>query len=251
MNTTPKPGPNPVLLAAPILLAALLAGCGSTTVINEYRGEPTATIKKGEAVVVLGRRNRADHETEADFIECVGDSLSDGGQAVRVIPEKKFVNSMYPYFEASTAPMNVKNLGTLMQNPAVAKKLHKLNLRYFVWIDGDTQTTDKKGTLSCAIGPGGGGCFGFLTWEDQSNYEATIWDFKKLALSGKISTQTDGTSYVPAVVVPIPLLARVQAHACKSMAERISQLIENSPTTASVTSTQAEQPMPSPLSTLE
>ncbi|MEJ2759974.1 MAG: hypothetical protein P8126_00145 [Gammaproteobacteria bacterium] len=238
-------------MGAPILLAALLAGCGSTTVINEYRGKPAAAIKKGEAVVVLGRRNRPDHETEADFIECVGDSLSDGGKDVKVIPEKKFINSMYPYFEASTAPMNVKNLGTLMQNPAVAKKLRKLNLRYFVWIDGDTQTTDKKGTLSCAIGPGGGGCFGFLSWEDQSNYEATIWDFKKLALSGKISAQTDGTSYVPAVIVPIPLLARVQAHACKSMAERISQLLEQSPTTASVTSTQADRPPPSPASTLE
>ena len=247
----PKPVLNTILPGAATLLAALLAGCGSTTVINEYRGQPTAAIKKGEAVVVLGRRNRPDHETESDFIECVGDSLSGDGQDVRVIPEKKFVNSMYPYFEASTAPMNVKNLGALMQVPAVAKKLHKLNLRYFVWIDGDTQTTDKKGTLSCAVGPGGGGCFGFLSWEDQSNYEATIWDFKKLALSGKISAETDGTSYVPAVIIPIPLLARVQAHACKSMAARISQFIEQSPTTASITSTQSDRPPPSPASTLE
>ena len=227
MHTMPKPGLRPALLLSLLALAALLAGCGSTTVINEYREQPTVSeIKKNEAVVILGRRNRADHETEGDFIDCVGDSLSSGSQGVKVIPEKEFVDSMYPYFEASTAPMDVRNLGNLVKNPAIARKLSDLNLRYFVWIDGHTETTDQSGSITCAIGPGGGGCFGFATWDDQANYEATIWDFKKLALSGKISAETDGTSYLPAVIIPIPLLARVQAHACSSMAQRISEFIQ-------------------------
>jgi len=229
MCTMPKPGLKPALLLILPALAALLAGCGSTTAINEYREQPATTaneIKKNESVVILGRRNRSDHETEGDFIDCVGDSLSSGSQGVKVIPEKQFVDSMYPYFEASTAPMDVRNLGNLVKNPAIARKLSDLNLRYFVWIDGHTETTDQSGTITCAVGPGGGGCFGFATWDDEANYEATIWDFKKLALSGKISAETDGTSYVPAVIIPIPLLARVQAHACSSMAQRISEFIQ-------------------------
>lgn len=212
--------------AAVCLTALLLAGCGANTVINEYQGNATGVIKQNESVVVLGRNNKPDHETGADFIDCVGESLSANGKHVKVIPQKQFVDSMYPYFEASTAPMNVKNLGAMIKNPAVAEKLSDLNLRYLIWIDGDTQTTDQKGSLSCAVGPGGGGCFGFLTWDDQANYEATIWDFKHLSLSGKISAETNGTSYVPAVVVPIPLLARVKSHACASMARQISQLID-------------------------
>ena len=73
MHTMPKPGLRPALLLSLLALAALLAGCGSTTVINEYREQPTVSeIKKNEAVVILGRRNRADHETEGDFIDCVG-----------------------------------------------------------------------------------------------------------------------------------------------------------------------------------
>jgi hypothetical protein len=228
MHTMPKPDLKPALLLILPVLAALLAGCGSTTVINEYREQPATTaneIQKNESVVVLGRRNRSDHETEGDFIECVGDALSSGSHGVKVIPEKQFVDSMYPYFEASTAPMDVRNLDDLAKNPAIASKLSDLNLRYFVWIDGHTETTDRSGSITCAVGPGGGGCFGFAKWDDEANYEASIWDVKNLALSGKISAETDGTSYLPAVIVPIPLLARVQAHACSSMAQRISEFI--------------------------
>ena len=132
---------------------------------------------------------------------------------------------MYPYFEVSTAPMDVKNLNQLVKNPMVAKKFSALHLRYFIWIDGSTVRTGSSGAISCAIGPGGGGCFGFASWDDESNYEASIWDFKNLDLAGRISDKTQGTSYMPAIVIPIPLLARVQAHACSNMADQLQSFL--------------------------
>jgi hypothetical protein len=209
-----------------LLLAASLAGCKSTTVVNEYRERPTLEMVEGDSIVILGRRHKSDHETEVDFVDCVGDHLGSSSDNVNVIPEQQFVDSMYPYFEASTAPMDVTRLDNLMQKPMFAKKVSDFHLRYFVWIDGYTETTDSSGSISCAVGPGGGGCFGFATWDDEASYEATIWDFKDLAMSGKISAETQGTSYLPAVIVPVPLLARVQANACKSMAEQITSFLE-------------------------
>ena len=208
--------------AIPIILSA----CKSTTVIDEYREAPTAIINVDESIVVLGRRHSSHHETEDDFISCVGKSLSSGSNGFTVIPESDFVDSMYPYFETSTAPMDVKNLDRLAQNPAVARKFSDFKIRYFIWIDGSTETTDKSGSVSCAVGPGGGGCFGFATWDDEANYEANIWDFKNLQLSGKINAETKGTSYMPAVIVPIPMLARVQSGACKSMAKQIRSFLQ-------------------------
>lgn len=212
------------LLAAPLCLQA----CMSTTVVDEYRETPVGNITAEEAIVVLGRRNGSGQETEVDFISCVGNALSSGSRALAVIPEKQFVDSLYPYFETSTAPMDVKNLDRLVQNPAIAGKFSEFRLRFFVWIDGFTETVDKSGSMSCAIGLGGGGCLGFTSWDDEAKYEATIWDFKNLALSGKISTETKGTSYMPALVIPIPLLARVQSNACKSMAEQIQAQLQTS-----------------------
>ncbi|MFQ5660408.1 MAG: hypothetical protein ACE5GZ_08265 [Gammaproteobacteria bacterium] len=203
-----------------VVLALLLSGCQSTTVIDQRRDAPTS-LNKDDSIVVLGRRQSGDHETEHDFITCVGKSLASSEHGINVIPEKQFVDSMYPYFETSTAPMDVKNLNNLIQNPVVAAKFSNFHIRYFVWIDGSTVRTNSSGSISCAIGPGGGGCFGFATWDDKSNYEASVWDFKNLSLSGNISAETQGTSYLPAVIIPIPLLARVKAHACESMADQI------------------------------
>jgi len=211
-----------------LFLILILTGCKSTTRIDEYRQGPTSNIEIGDSVVVLGRRHSSGHETEIDFVSCVGNALGGGGseKSIIVIPEKDFVDAMYPYFETSTAPMDVKNLDHLVQNPAIAQKFAEFNLRFFIWIDGSTETTDKKGSISCAVGPGGGGCFGFATWDDEANYEASIWDFNTLQLAGKISAETQGTSYLPAVIIPVPLLARVQAGACKSMAQQIKSFLQ-------------------------
>lgn len=211
---------NPIRKCTIVLAPFYLVGC-ATTVVDDYRAAPVTHISAEEAVVVLGRRHGSGQETEIDFISCVGNALASGKTGLAVIPEKQFVDSMYPYFETSTAPMDVKNLDQLVQNPAIAEKFSDFGVRFFVWIDGFTETVDKKGSMSCAVGPGGGGCFGFATWDDEAKYEATIWDFKNLELTGKINTKTKGTSYMPAVLVPIPLLARVQSNACKSMAEQI------------------------------
>ncbi len=210
-----------------LLVLLILSGCKSSTIVDEYRENLSTSLIEGESIVVLGRRNNASYETEFDFIDCVGQSLKGRLHGVNIIPEREFLDSMYPYFESSTAPMDVQNLDRLVQTPEVASKLAEFRIRYFVWIDGYTQTTDKAGLMSCTVGPGGGGCFGFATWDDEANYEATIWDFEELNLEGKISTESTGTSYMPAVILPIPLLARVQSNACSNMAGQIGRFLKS------------------------
>jgi hypothetical protein len=209
-----------------LLIPVSLLACKSTTVIDERR-EAATSIEIDESIVILGRRHNSEYETEEDFVDCVGSSLTTGGDKLNVIPEQIFVDSMYPYFETSTAPMDVKNLNNLIKIPAIAEKFSDFNIRYFIWIDGFTERTDSAGSISCSIGPGGAGCFGFATWDDESEYEASIWDFKTKDLSGMISASTQGTSYMPAVVIPIPLLANVESNACKRMADQIESFIVN------------------------
>ena len=212
------------ILITTVLLSCLLVGCKSTTVIDQRR-EATTSIELDESIVILGRRHNSEYETEEDFVDCVGNSIKTGRNSITVIPEQTFVDSMYPYFETSTAPMDVKNLNNLIRIPAIAEKFDEFNIRYFIWIDGFTERTDSSGSISCSISPAGGGCFGFATWDDESEYEASIWDFKSKDLSGKISASTKGTSYMPAIIIPIPLLANVEANACRRMSEQIKDFI--------------------------
>ncbi len=102
--------------------------------------------------------------------------------------------------------------------------MRELNLRYIVWVDGRTETVDKAGSISCGVGPGGAGCIGFGTWDDESKYEASVWDLRQSQSIATISTESAGTSYMPAVIVPVPIIARVRAAACDGLSAQLQKL---------------------------
>jgi hypothetical protein len=202
------------------LCVALGAAC-TTTRIDESRVE-SAAVGSGEKVVVLGRRHNSEYETEPEFVRCVGRGVASTGAAV--VPELEFMNSFYPWFEPRTAPMSLNRFEGLMQMPSFAARMRETGLRYIVWIDGRTETVDKAGSISCAVGPGGAGCIGFGTWDDESKYEASVWDLQQSQSIATISTESAGTSYMPAVIVPVPLIARVQAAACDGLSTQLQKL---------------------------
>ncbi len=211
-----------------VLLAALaaLAGCTSTTV-DEFRQGQTG-IASDEAVVILGRRQASDYETRSEFVQCVGDRMARGEGAINVVPEQEFVDAMFPWFEPRTAPLRTRDLEQLMAENVVAEKMSEFGIRYIVWLDGFTETTDRGGSISCTIGPGGGGCFGFGTWEDDANFDVRVWDVGSLTNVGTINTDATGQSYLPALVVPIPLIARVEANACSRLATQLKDFVNGS-----------------------
>lgn len=205
------------------LLVVLLASCTSTTV-DEFRQGATG-INSDESVVILGRRHSSDYETRAEFVDCVGERMTTGNDALSVIPEKQFVDAMFPWFEPRTAPLRTRDLERLMSEPVVADKMAEFGVRYMVWLDGFTETSGRTGTISCTVGPGGAGCFGFGSWEDDSTFDARVWDVASLQNVGTISTDATGQSYVPALVIPIPLIARVEANACIRLADQLKQFL--------------------------
>lgn len=206
-----------------LCVIAVLGACTSTTV-DEFRQGETG-IERGESIVILGRRHASDYETRAEFVQCVGDRIESGSNPISVIPEQEFVDAMFPWFEPRTAPLRTRDLERLMAEQVVAGKMNEFGVRYMVWLDGYTETTGRTGTISCTVGPGGAGCFGFGSWEDDSNFEARVWDVASLQNVGTISTDATGQSYVPALVIPIPFIARVEANACTRLAEQLKQFV--------------------------
>jgi hypothetical protein len=212
-----------VLLA---LALPVLGGCVSATV-QQVR-EANTGLSETESIVVLGRRSRpTSDETELNFVRCISSRMGRGGNGMNVISEAEFRDALFPWFEPRTAPANTADLPELMSTPVLAERLRQLGLRYLVWVDGSTIRTESAGSMTCSITTAGGGCFGFLTWENDSSYEATVWDVQSGKAVGRISTDALGTSYVPAVIVPVPLIARVQNSACNSLSEQLKTFILN------------------------
>jgi hypothetical protein len=213
--------------ALTLTAATLLSGCVTATV-QQVRQTETA-MAEGDSIVVMGRRNRPSQaEAELDFIDCVSRNMGSGSGSVAVISEQAFMDAMFPWFEPRTAPLNTSDLPSLLRQPVLAERIREIGLKYLVWLEGSTTRIGQGGSLSCTLTPGGGGCFGFLTWENDSSYEASIWDAHTAKTAGRVSSDAAGTSYMPALVVPIPIIARVRSSACVSLAEQLKLFVQNS-----------------------
>ena len=125
-------------------------------------------------------------------------------------------------------PQGPEGLPDLFSRPGVTERLKDSGVRYIIWVTGDTEQSASGGSLSCAIGPGGGGCFGLAWWEDDASYAAAIWDVRDGKSAGEVSADVNGTSVIPAVIIPLPLIARTQAAACKGLARELQSFIIDS-----------------------
>lgn len=209
-----------------LCLVSVFVSCTSTTV-DEFRQGETG-IESDESVVILGRRQASDFETRSEFVECIGERMGRGENAISVVPERDFIDAMFPWFEPRTAPLRASDLEQLMAEDVVARKMNDFGIRYMVWVEGFTETKGRAGSISCAVGPAGGGCFGFGTWEDDASFNARVWDVESLRNVGTINTDGTGQSYLPALVVPIPLIARVEANVCNRLAAQLKEFVKGS-----------------------
>lgn len=204
-------------------LATTLSACVTSRVEDVRQGD--TGILDGEGVVIMAKSYHLGNETEADFISCVGDQIGEGSAGLRVVPHSEFVDALFPWFEPRTAPAESKGLPELMQRPGVPEMIAEKGVRYVIWLDGDTEKVAGGGSMSCAAGPGGGGCFGFAWWQNDAKYEASVWDLKGLENAGTVSADVSGTSFMPAIIIPIPLIARTQSHACGGLADQLKLFI--------------------------
>ncbi len=213
------------VLVRSVLVATLLvpgSGCVTSTVDEMIFNEPVEGIGD-QSVVILGRRHGNDYETEPDFVLCVGEHIASYDNSITVVGELEFVNAFYPWFEPRTAPLHPDGIERLIQQEPVAQKMKEMKIEYMIWLDGSTVRTGGSGSMACSLG----GCFGFGTWAHDANYEATIWDFTDQAAVGHVSTTATGQSYMPAVVVPIPIIAPVQGTACDGIGNQLLEFLSS------------------------
>ncbi len=213
------------LLRGLIIGVTALAVSGCVTSRIEDAREISTGLNEGEGVVIMAKSYHLGNETESAFIECVGQSIGRGSGRLRVIPNKEFVDALFPWFEPRTAPADTKGLPDLMARPGVPEMIREKGVRYVIWLDGDTDRVAGGGSLSCAAGPGGGGCFGFAWWQNDAKYNASVWDLSGLEDAGTVSADFSGTSFLPAIVVPIPLIARTQTKACQGLSDQLKLFV--------------------------
>ena len=207
-----------------LIVAAILSACGVTSRMEPYK-QTSSVINDGEQVVILARKHHATHETEAEFIECISDGLSDGREGLLVHSSTEFEDKLYPWFEPSLAPLTTTDLADLLDRPGVQDEVESTGVRFLVWLDGSTDRTASGGGITCAAGVGGAGCMGLAWWEDDARYDATVWDLQDINSPGTIYADFLGRSVMPAIIIPIPLIARPRAAACRGLTDQLRDFL--------------------------
>lgn len=208
-----------------ILSAALLAGCVTSRVEEYMTSRPT--LAADDSVVILANRQDAIVETELSYSECIHAQLQASGSSINIIGEEQFKDQLFPWFEPRLAPTRPEGLTRLMQNERILDRINELRVRYMVWIHGESEALNKQGMMTCTLSPAGGGCLGVLSWDNTSDYEASIWDLAAGESLGIISSAASGTSVIPAIGIPIPLIARTKTASCKAMAEQLRLVLSD------------------------
>ena len=202
-----------------LLLIITTFGCSTTRIDEEVN--TAFTISGDESIVLLSNSYHTGNQTELDFMDCLNNSILKKQDTFEIIPTRQFQNLFYPWFEPSTAPQSIENLPKILGNELIKEKLSVMKIKYLIKITGETKTNASSGALSCAAGPGGGGCFGFAWWDDTSAYNASVWDLSQETSVGNVSANVTGTSMIPAIIIPIPILARTQSNACDGLSDQI------------------------------
>ena len=220
------------------VLASFATGC-MTSKVDETRQSATA-LQPNESIVVLKKPQLEGVGTEEVFLDCVQERLGgplihpEDGQSDRastarvpfkIYGEQEFTDALFPWFEPSTAPANAAGLKVLLQRPGVTERLQQIGVRYVVWLDGNTRKTSGGGSVACAAGPGGAGCFGVGLWEKESDYVASVWDMQSATEVGQVSADVTGTSVLIGAIAPIPIVTPVRRKACDRLSEQLRSFL--------------------------
>ena len=217
---------NSSLLIIFFFITTLISSC--TTSRLEQQVNLPLNLNEGESVVVISNSYHSGNQTEYDFIQCVNKSLSKKQDYFNLIQTEYFQNMLYPWLEPRTAPQTPEDLPEFLSRDLVRGTLETHNVKYLINISGETKTNSSSGALSCAAGPGGGGCFGLAWWDDTSSYSASVWDIAQQSSVGSVSATVSGTSVIPALIIPIPIIARTKSSACDGLVKQLLNFLSTS-----------------------
>ena len=217
---------NPILLIIFFFITTFISSC--TTSRLEQQVNLPLNLNKGESIAVISNSYHSGNQTEYDFIQCVNKSLSKKQDYFNLIQTEYFQNMLYPWLEPRTAPQTPEDLPEFLSRDLVRGTLETHNVKYLINISGETKTNSSSGALSCAAGPGGGGCFGLAWWDDTSSYSASVWDIAQQSSVGSVSATVSGTSVIPALIIPIPIIARTKSSACDGLVTQLLNFLSTS-----------------------
>lgn len=176
-----------------------------------------------EAIVVVPEMSSWLYTDSAVAESCIGHRLAESSPPLEVIPIDRIRLEFFPWLEPAVVPKSREAMRQWLQNEEVQTQLRALGVRYFLEFLGGTKM-DTEGGMLCSYG-----CLGFIWGHRQSAFRAYLLDVRKNETWTEESVVRRGRVIVPALLLPVPLIAATKTAACEELAEKLRAAVSRSP----------------------
>lgn len=152
---------------------------------------------------------------------CVANSLQDHAESFTYVPDRRFRDALFPWFEPMW-PEYAQDLESVLSKRVVRERIRELGVRYLIGVGGSTFETEPKGA---AIGAKFLGVFGAAWWNKETVLSVQIWDFENTSSKEEVKSTASGKAVMPMFMVPIPLAPATEGEACEKAAQKIAKFM--------------------------
>lgn len=196
----------------------VLHGCTKPQVKDSSKG--ASPVDQPVAATILS----TDSE-DRGFADCVQRELKNRISGLEFVPEDRFRDALFPWFEPSTAPTEIGQLASIMKKTLVRDRIQSLGIRFVIFVGGFTSKEEFKGPFMVTGGYGAAGALGYTSSDRKTAISAVVWDIKKMASLGDIQVEKTGSFKWIGVILPIPIPDTTKSSACTETAKGISDCI--------------------------
>lgn len=160
-----------------------------------------------------------------EFEDCIIDTLGEVEPDVVMTRQRAIRDALFPLLEPATQPQSESAFVALLGREDVRGRLARLGLRYLIAFAGGTDKEAPGGGIVCGGGFGAGGCFGYSWQNESTRLSAVLWSLDSGTPLRREAARSEGTSAMPAFILPVPIPARTKAMACRELGEHIGNAI--------------------------
>jgi hypothetical protein len=205
---------------ANFMAGAVLVSC----CLFQAEAQTSSSIQVGLVSWPLDR-TRSESALRSDIEECLVSRIRDVAPEVVLVPQRAIRDALFPLLEPATAPETEEEFAALLSREDVRRRLKSRGLRYLIAFSGETMRPDWNGGIVCGGGFNAGGCLGFA-WQDETTaLSAALWSLDDASIARREDAKVEGTSVVPAFVLPVPILAHTRQSACNELGARVALAI--------------------------
>ncbi|MFC1534800.1 hypothetical protein ACFL7M_15710 [Thermodesulfobacteriota bacterium] len=199
-------------------LILIIFSCAKTQVKDSLIESPH--INQPVSATVLSKNVK-----DKSFADCVKKELKNNISTLKFIPEDKFREALFPWFEPSTYPKSVEKLGSMMNNHLVQDRIQSIGIRFIIFVGGYESKEKFGGPFIVAGGFGAVGALGYTSSDRKSEISAIIWDVKEMASLGDVQVEKSGSFKWIGIILPIPIPDFTKSKACSETAKRLSNCL--------------------------